>query len=139
MSISAFFKKLQAPLVNVQWSWGGVGVNNDQVLRVWARELIKLNGKQYMFIDFEEGETAYPKNQIRGARERGRQLQAIKDGALGVFVICHAHDWNADSWSIKDWNAKTVFIGSSLVTVDGSVYCELAQRVDVKDYNNGLY
>jgi hypothetical protein len=50
------------------------------------------------------------------------------------MVICHAHDWKAERWSIKDWNAKTVFTGRELIERDGKIYCELAERLEVKDY-----
>lgn len=120
-SMSAFFKEdLNAPLANVQWSWGA---ENEKgiYLRIWASEVIE---------DEERNSKALVLGQINtdtrlGQKERLRQINSIKEGKPGYVVVITSHFETEDgAWRIDEYN-ECVYAIESLNEKDGSIYANV--------------
>ena len=132
MSISEYFRRLDAPLVNHMWSWGGVRGSDDAVvLRVWQDRERKIDGRWYTMVLSNVAEPTDPGNY--GRLERMRHLALIRGGARCYFVMCEAKDVNATPRSIKSFNEREVFIGGPFVEIDGHCWIERAGRVTARE------
>lgn len=143
IAISKFFSvKLKSPLNNINWSWGSFNEERNHVcLRVWAGERRKLtiNGKSVAGY-YVGGKSLYgaeydTPDHMHGFNERNEHLDMIRAGSKAILVIIHADDYDAEKWTIKSYNDKTLFLGDELVTNDdGQIFCIANERVTVKDY-----
>ncbi len=123
-SISAFFSEnLNAPLTNVQWSWGA---DNDKgvYLRIWADE-VKDNKNAVFYYR--------PSDKRLGQKERHQHIQSIKQGKPGyVVLITDGHQSPGGTWRIGSYD-ECVYRISGLSDEDsGDVYADI-------DFENPIY
>ena len=97
MNISDYFARvLQAPLKNIQWSWGA---ENDHAvfLRSWIPEY---DGRR-VYVLGDRDDYGSP-----GYGERIQHIDSIKSGKPGYVVLLEPNDANADKWTIKRFEEK---------------------------------
>ncbi|MFV8780904.1 hypothetical protein ACNKU7_00645 [Microbulbifer sp. SA54] len=97
MNISDYFSKvLQAPLKNIQWSWGA---ENDKAvfLRSWVPEF---DGRR-VYVLGDRDDYGSP-----GYGERIRHIESINSGMPGFVVLLEPLDATADKWTIKRFEEK---------------------------------
>lgn len=97
MNISEYFEKvLEAPLKNIQWSWGAD--NGKAVfLRSWVPEY---DGRR-VYVLGDRDDYGSP-----GYRERIRHIESIKSGMPGYVVMIEPVDASLDKWTIKRFEEK---------------------------------
>jgi len=126
MAISDFFRRLDAPLTNSRWSWGGVREEDGAVfLRVWQDH-------------FESGQIriTWADRHIdadNGYVERLRHIELIRAGAPCFLVMCEAVDPQAHSRKIKAFDDDFVFAGGDLETRGEDVWIRKGKRIPVAD------
>lgn len=124
--ISTHFENLDAPLVNINWSWGAQRPDGKVLLRAWNDERLKIDGQWYRLLLNPEWNTS------TGYPERIRHLELIRNGAPGYMVILHAADKDKQPRAIESYNAGVVVpIGNLHTTADGKIYGECLQPVPV--------
>ncbi|WP_163936454.1 hypothetical protein [Paraferrimonas sp. SM1919] len=122
-SMSAFFKDhLQAPLTNVQWSWGS---ENEKgiYLRIWQDEVEGREALLYLC----NGDTRV------GQQERSRHIEAIKHGKPAYVVLIT--QWQEDAKGKRHIDAykECVYpVTSLLFRENGDVYADI-------NFNNPRY
>lgn len=97
MNISDYFARvLQAPLKNIQWSWGA---ENDYAvfLRSWVPEY---DGRR-VYVLGDRDDYGSP-----GYGERIQHIESIKSGTPGYVVLLEPVDATAEKWSIKRFEEK---------------------------------
>ena len=97
MNISDYFARvLQAPLKNIQWSWGA---ENDHAvfLRSWIPEY---DGRR-VYVLGDRDDYGSP-----GYGERIQHINSIKSGKPGYVVLLEPNDPNADKWTIRRFEEK---------------------------------
>lgn len=130
-SPSALFKRIGAPLHNVQWSWGGVRPDGSVVLRVWQDETRKSdNGRRFIRLVNHRAYQGAESN--LGYSERLAHLDRLRAGATGYVVICRAEDVNSRPRSIASFDGREVIRLGELVILDGDEWGELLERIPVK-------
>jgi hypothetical protein len=138
MSITDYFKHLQAPLKNSRWSWGAVR-DTDQALflRVWGDEYEARDRTRFYRMtayDLFEGK---PSN--LGWLERQEHLKLLQDKgrtAPSYMVICTAVDTRSEPRTIESFDKQSVFRGGELINVHGDWWLEASQRLNVYDVRN---
>ena|SRR5438270_9719319 len=130
-SPSAMFKRLGAPLHNVQWSWGAVRADGSVVLRVWQDETRKIeDGRRLIRL---VNHRAYQGSETNlGYSERLAHLDRLRAGAAGFVVICRAEDVNSRPRSIASFDAREVIRLGEIVVLDGDEWGELLERIPIK-------
>ena len=84
-SPSALFKRLGAPLHNVQWSWGAGRADGSVVLRVWQDEMRKTeDGRRFIRLVNHRGYEGAGTN--LGYSEWLAHLDRLRAGAAGYVV-----------------------------------------------------
>lgn len=132
MSISEYFRRLGAPLVNHMWSWGAVRAPDGAVfLRVWQDRERKIDGRWYTMV-LSNAAAALDSGNL-GRQERTEQLQAVRGGARCYLVMCEATDVNAAPRSIKSFNDQELFVGGKFIELDGDWWIERAGRVSARE------
>ena len=127
MSLTEFFKRIDAPLANSRWSWGGVRPDGAIVLRAWQDEVKRIDDVMYVRVTHHAAFEGDEDN--LGFRERLKHVEAIQNGAPGFVVMCLAKDSRAVPRSIKSFNKSDVFVGGRLLEKDGDFFLELTNRV----------
>lgn len=89
MGINRFFQEtLGANLKNPRWSWGAIDpLSNRVFLRVWEDQIQPYNGGDIVQIYWKK-----PIRKSFGHAERLEHIEAIKNGAQGIGIICQARD-----------------------------------------------
>ena len=131
MSLTNFFKKLEAPLVNSRWSWGAVRQDGSVVLRVYQDRKEKIDGEIYMMVA----------NHVRfsgieeklGYQERLAHIEKIKKGAKCLMIMCLAKDVEAFPRSIKSYNQKDIFVGGRVIEYNQNTYIQLVDRYPISE------
>jgi len=97
MNISDYFEKvLEAPLKNIQWSWGAE--NGKAVfLRSWVPEY---DGHR-VYVLGDRDDYGSP-----GYHERIQHIESIKSGMPGYVVMIEPVDASLDKWTIKRFEEK---------------------------------
>lgn len=131
MSLTALFKKINAPLANSRWSWGSVRPDGSIVLRVWQDRKERIDDKLYILIAHKEDSNG--SDTSRGYKERLANIEAIKAGAKCLMVMCLAVDTEATPRVIKSFNKKDIFVGGDVLVQDGDTYVELVGRQAVRE------
>ena len=136
MSISEYFRRLGAPLVNHMWSWGAMRAPDGAVfLRVWQDRERKIDGRWYTMLTHREKFAADPGN--LGWQERLRHVERLREGARCYLVICEAKDVDASPRSIRSFNDQELFVGGKLVEIDSDWWIERAGRVTARELSHG--
>ena len=98
---------------------GAVAEDETVILRCWAHEVRKVNGKyQYIVLD-----DAYSKR-AGGYSERVRHLQRIKDGAKIRLVIVTDVDPKNPQGQIRDFKSDALMIGDNIFMEGEKTYVE---------------
>ena len=133
MGHAELFDRLGAPLQNVRWSWGSVrAADGSVVLRVWQDETRTVDGKTVMRLTHHEAFQDRPDN--LGYLERLRHIELLRDGAPCVLLMCRAKDPNASPRTIDSSSRPSVFLGESLVEIEGDTWIHLGKRVNANPF-----
>ncbi len=131
MTITTAFKRLGAPLKNSRWSWGAVRSDGTVVLRVWAENVFKVDGKNYVQVigpDWQQ----FDENGARinnGLDERKVHVSLLEAGAESILVMCQCNDYTKpDGWTIKSFDNETVFVGGEVIHRTGMANKYLSNR-----------
>jgi hypothetical protein len=89
MKINRFFEKtLGANLKNSRWSWGATDpLTNRVFLRLWEDHITQEGSIKKVQVFWKT-----PSSKSAGYAERLAQIEAIKNGAQGLGVVCRAVD-----------------------------------------------
>ena len=131
MSLTEFYKKLDAPLANQRWSWGSTRPDGSVVLRVWQDRTERIDGKSFIIIA-NHNNHAYKKN--HGYKERLEHIKKISDGAKCLMVMCLAKDVTEQSRTIKSYNQNFLFLGGELLEKDEKTYIELSDKRKIEEF-----
>jgi len=104
MSPSAFFRRLRAPLLNVQWSWGATKSDGVVILRVWGDQTEKFGDKRFVRLSYH---ALFRGTANNGYNERVRHVTAIKAGAVAYAVMCNAVDPEAEPREIRSFDDRS--------------------------------
>ena len=118
MCITEFFKRLGAPLYNTLWSWGAQAEDGTVILRCWAHEVRKVDGK-YQYIVLDESYTK--KN---GYTERVNHLELIRNGAQFRIVSVTDVDSKKPTGKIKQYKSDALMIGTKVFNEGSKTYVE---------------
>ena len=131
MSPSAFFKRLQAPLLNVQWSWGAMRPDGTVILRVWGDETDKVGDKRFVRLMNHRRFRGTANN---GYNERVRHVATIKAGADAYAVMCNAVDPGAEPREIKSFDDRSLIRLGEIREIEGDEWAEMKERISLKDF-----
>ncbi|HMQ19933.1 MAG TPA: hypothetical protein PKC77_12335 [Sphingopyxis sp.] len=131
MSISALFNRLDAPLTNVQWSWGAQRSDGSIFLRVWQDETFREGSRTFVRLAKHELFQDDPSN--LGYAERLRHLEMLRQGASGYAIMLRAVDPKAYPRSIAGFNKNEVFQLGEICLIDGNEWAELIGRIAIRD------
>ena len=132
MSISEYFRRLGAPLVNHMWSWGAVRPSDGAVfLRVWQDQERRLDGKWCSKLTHYSFFADKPAN--AGWQERLSHVERLREGARCYLVMCEAKDVNASPRVIKSFNDRELFTGGELIEFEGDWWVERLGRVPARE------
>lgn len=113
-SISAFFaENLNAPLANVQWSWGAEN-EKGVYLRIWA---IEVDGNEGLVCKYSVGDSRL------GQKERLRHIKEIEQGKLGyVVVLTEGSQPEGGTWRIEKYEECIYPIQGFSKKENGDIY-----------------
>jgi len=132
MSMSEYFRRLGAPLVNHMWSWGAVRASDGAVfLRVWQDREQKIDGRWYTMLTHHEKFEDDPGN--LGWQERLSHVELVRQGAKCYLVMCEAKDVSASPRSVRSFNDRELFIGGKCVEIDGDWWIERVGRLPARE------
>lgn len=116
MSIARFFEGvLGAKLRNVRWSWGATDPTGRVFLRVWDDQVVNDEQGRYILVARNPTPSSKP-----GSRERHEHIAALRAGAEGFGVVCHAVDPQARPRTIEAFKKDILFrLGPLRDTEDG--------------------
>jgi hypothetical protein len=135
MSMTELFSKLNAPLANSRWSWGGEKQDEDAVvLRVWQDRKRKIGDKHYMMLTHHEKFVG--KEDKLGYQERNQHVERARNGTKCYMVMCLAKNVEASPRAIKSFNEKDIFVGGKVEELDGDTWIELVDRFPVSKLVN---
>ena len=129
MKINQFFSEvLGANVRNPRWSWGAVEPLFDRIyLRVWADQIEKSRGKEFILLDWDEYFEGYRSN---GINERRGHVESLKNGSAGYGVVCEPSTEGAGR-KILDFDSKELLqLGKPVKRKDRTV-AEIISRVPV--------
>lgn len=109
-TITETFSRLDAPLKNQRWSWGGVSKNGEVYLRVWTDQFRKFDGKRFVRL------TDHGNAQGNGYKERLMHVELIKQGAAAFGILCEPVSENSKPRKIREFNRTDLLIGGKLRT-----------------------
>ena len=126
LSQDEFFRgRLQAPLKNTRWSWGGVR-ERDQVvfLRVWQDHVKKVDGRRIVWL----ADNGLAPDDL-GGNERLSHIEKIKAGYRCFLVMCRPTDSDTIPRQVASFNQRHLFVGGDLVDDEEGTYIELVGKV----------
>lgn len=132
MSISQveLFRRLDAPLHNIRWSWGSVRAADGAVfLRVWQDRMIKRDGRLFFMVTHHEKYLG--REEDLGYQERLSHVAKVRAGARCYMVMCLAEDVSAVPRKIKSFNRCELFVGGRVLELNGDTWVEMADRIPV--------
>lgn len=132
MSQVALFKKLQAPLKNVRWSWGSIRTSDNVIfLRVWQDKSKQFGGK--VVVQLTHNDDYKDELDDLGVVERLQHIELIRGGALCYLITCRAVDVNDVPRKVKGFNDRVVFPGGKLVEIEGETWIEMSPGVAIDE------
>ena len=121
LAISDFYKRLKAPLANIQWSWGAQAEDGTVILRGWLHEVRKIDGKyQYLVLDDSWNDTS-----PLGYAERIKHLKLIEEGAKIRIVSMIVKDATQQIPHIKQYKSDALMIGTKIIRDGTLTYVEV--------------
>ncbi|WP_086734993.1 hypothetical protein [Erythrobacter colymbi] len=131
MSITSLFERLNAPLANNRWSWGGIDQTSKRVfLRAWQDQTVVVDGLRFVRLAHHEAYTLDPDN--LGYQERLRHLEAIRMSHEVYVVMCRARDVKARPREIASYDDRDVFKIGRMINLNGDEWGEIVERVPVR-------
>jgi hypothetical protein len=118
--ITKFFDDLDAPLTNVQWSWGAVRRDGAVFFRVWEDEIV---GNEVLLLGPHR-----PARQKHGLKERYDHIERVRAGAPCYIVVLTAADVNAVPRKITGFDRHVLLIGGRIHEHDGCVFIDVVGR-----------
>ena len=127
MTQSEFFKRLDAPLRNIRWSWGARRSDGALVLRIWKDRTKVFDGHPFAMLTHH---SKYAQNQSNpGYRERNHHVGEIRDGATCFMVLCQVVDPTASPRQIRCFDQDNVYLGGELIERHGNSWIELVKPI----------
>lgn len=136
MKPSEFFaKKLSVPLRNSHWSWGAFDpISNRVFLRVWRHEIQNDADGECVQILWEN-----PESKSNGYPERCKHIEAIRNGADGVGIVCDVADKSAETWRIRDYDDETLLLLGVLFKRGRAIYARIVERFPISDLSKRIH
>lgn len=132
MSQVALFKRLQAPLKNVRWSWGSIRATDNVIfLRVWQDKSKQFGGK--VVVQLSHNDDYKDDLDDLGHVERLEHIEKIRGGAMCYLITCRAVDVTDVPRKVKGFNDRVVFPGGKLVEIEGETWIEMSPGVAIDD------
>lgn len=130
MSITSLFERLNAPLANSRWSWGGIDPSTNRVfLRAWQDQTVLIGSARFVRLAHH---SAYADDKDNlGYRERLRHLEAARGSHETYVVMCRARDPKSRPREIASHNDREVFRIGRIIDRDGDEWGEITGRVQV--------
>jgi hypothetical protein len=128
------FAYLDAPLKNVQWSWGAVRESDGAVfLVVWQDENLRRGKRSYSLVHNQIywGEST----NSQGLNERKSHLDLVRQGAKAYMIMARVADDAVDGATrrIGELNSEEVFVGGELFEDErGNIWLERVSRIPVE-------
>jgi hypothetical protein len=120
--ISEFYNRLDAPLTNVQWSWGAKTKDGTTViLRGWQHQMRKVDGK-YQFLVLDH---AWQITSPLGYNECLQHLSDIRNGVAIRIISMEVKDATQRIWQIKQCKSDALMIGTRIVEEGELTYIEV--------------
>lgn len=130
-SITSLFERLGAPLRSQRWSWGAIHQSERTVfLRVWRDQIKRLEehpGRQCVRLTHLQKYPYDPKN--LGYNERVKHVEAIREGASCLLILCDAIDPEATTRVIKRFTRDYLYRGGLLVQHEQDWWIEVGDEV----------
>ena len=132
VGINRFFESvLGVPPVNKRWSWGAFDhFKNRLFLRVWADQIKKIAGKEYVLVDRDQYDEGY---ESPGINERRKQVSMMKNpGVQGYGVVCVPYDESDGNRKIAKYDCNQLLRLGSIIHRNGQSYAQIVERVPVE-------
>ncbi|HEX3857232.1 MAG TPA: HNH endonuclease [Verrucomicrobiae bacterium] len=128
--VTRFFEeRLGAKLNNPQWSWGAIDpVFNRVFLRVWADNQIEDKTGVKFEVYWKQTRSKSP-----GYPQRLKHLEAIKNGALGIGILCEAFDSKTFPRKIKTFDDEQLLLLGKLSEDDDCKYAHIVRRFPISE------
>ena len=123
------FRNLGAPLKNARWSWGAQRADGTVILRAWDDEIEVKDGKRHIRLT---NRRVYDGGPHPGYRERLRHIDAIRRGADGYVVVCHAKDRTPGNRRLQSFDDRTLMPIASIRERAGDHWAELGEGIPAK-------
>ena len=126
VSRSEFYEKtLGAKLRNRNWSWGASApVSNCVSLNVWIDRMGE-NGAEVYWKQFQ--------TQSPGKPERKNHIDAIRDGALGIGILCEVVNPNVSPRKIKTFDVGHLLLFGKLHETGSHIYAQIIKRFPISE------
>lgn len=134
MTISRYFEKLGAPLVNNRWSWGAVGDDDSVILRVWQHEKFKNDRDGKHYYQLTHNELYKNRKDDNGYQERLAHVRSIIDGSPCYMVMCRAKDPDVIPRKIGSFDTERVFEGGDLTVCDNEIYIKMVEPIPTREF-----
>ncbi len=127
MHLSELFRSLDAPLVNIRWSWGAIRSSDGAVfLRVWQDQTKRLSG--HLWVQVTDSET-FEGEASAGHEERLQHIDRIRGGARSYMIMCSATELGVIPRCIAMFNHLEIFVGGELKIMNGEWWLEAVRRL----------
>ena len=129
MSINRFFQdRLGANVKNPRWSWGAIDpVSNRVFLRVWDDQIEQDGNGKRVQIYWKK-----PVINSHGLGERLSHIEAIRNGAKGIGVVCRARHLNPRvARKIAGFQESPLLRLGRLTEDDAGIYARIVDHVSI--------
>ena len=129
MKITRFFEDvLNAPLANARWSWGAIESNSNRVfLRVWEDQVEPHDDGERVQVYWN-----HRVSESLGYDERLRHLDALRNGAQGIGILCDATDpQTATIRKIARFNEDILLELGELSEDERGIFARIVRRVPI--------
>jgi len=95
-------RRLNAPMKNIQWSYGAVDSTGVVYLKIWLNEIKNYDGTRYSRVMWPNVNKKKP-----GMDERIKHIELIKNGAKAFGLIC-IKDEDSEKLKVKEYRSEYV-------------------------------
>jgi hypothetical protein len=95
-------KRLNAPMKNIQWSYGAVDSTGVIYLKIWLNEIKNYDGTRYSKVMWPHVDKKKP-----GMDERIKHIELIKNGAKAFGLIC-IKDEDSEKLKVREYRSEYV-------------------------------
>jgi len=119
-------KRLGAPMVNINWSYGAIKPTGEIILNIWGSEIHRdSEGTQWAQVYWTDAGTSL------GFAERLRHIEAIKNGIQAFAFIIYS-DKDSKKLKVGDFqNEYLVELLNEFKTDDANVFIKLGKRIAI--------